>query len=110
MLDTEMSPTGETVTEVCDVLIGADGIKSAVRKQLYPDDEIQYSGLMLWRATTTLEKGFLGGDTMFMAGTNEASLAIASTVITLLPTLPAGVKLLPSPLRAVSSRRWPGEI
>jgi 2-polyprenyl-6-methoxyphenol hydroxylase-like FAD-dependent oxidoreductase len=74
LLDEAMVPTGEQVLEVCDVLIGADGIKSAVRQQLYPDDEIQYSGLMLWRATTTLDTGFLGGDTMFMAGTNEAKL------------------------------------
>ena len=30
------------MTETCDVLIGADGIKSAVRRQLYPEDKIKY--------------------------------------------------------------------
>ncbi len=74
LLDASMQSTGETVTHVCDVLVGCDGIKSTVRQQLYPDDRIQYSGLMLWRATTLLERPFLGGDSMFMAGTNDAKL------------------------------------
>lgn len=74
LLDGKMQPTGDTATHVCDVLIGCDGIKSVVRQQLYPEDQIQYSGLMLWRATTLLERPFMGGDTMFMAGTNQAKL------------------------------------
>ena len=74
LLDDAMQPTGETATEVCDVLIGADGIKSAVRQQLYPEDKIKYAGLMLWRATTLMDTPFCGGDTMFMAGTNDAKL------------------------------------
>jgi 2-polyprenyl-6-methoxyphenol hydroxylase-like FAD-dependent oxidoreductase len=74
LLGTDMQPTGELVTHVCDALVGCDGIKSAVRRQLYPEDQVQYAGLMLWRATTLLERPFLGGDTMFMAGTNDAKL------------------------------------
>ena len=74
VVDAQMRPTGERVTETCDVLIAADGIKSAVRQQLYPEDTIKYAGLMLWRATTTTDQPFLDGDTMFMAGTNDAKL------------------------------------
>lgn len=51
-----------------DVLIGADGIHSAVRKSFYPDrDEFRFSGRILWRAVT-YAKPYLDGRTMFMAG------------------------------------------
>lgn len=49
-------------------LIAADGIHSAVRKTLYPDDgPPRFSGRMLWRAVTETDP-FLGGQTMIMAG------------------------------------------
>jgi 5-methylphenazine-1-carboxylate 1-monooxygenase len=53
---------------LCDVLVGADGIHSVVRKFLYPtNDHLNYSQRMLWRAVT--EAGpFLDGRSMFMAG------------------------------------------
>lgn len=51
-----------------DVLIGADGIHSAVRKGFYPErDEFRFSGRILWRAVT-YTRPFLDGRTMFMAG------------------------------------------
>lgn len=51
-----------------DVLVGADGIHSAVRRFLYPTgDEPRFSGRMLWRAVTEAEP-YLDGRTMFMAG------------------------------------------
>lgn len=51
-----------------DVLIGADGIHSAVRQQFYPtNDDFQFSGRILWRAVTYTTP-FLDGKTMFMAG------------------------------------------
>lgn len=51
-----------------DVLIGADGIHSAVRKVFYPDrDEFRFSGRILWRAVTYTQP-YLDGRTMFMAG------------------------------------------
>ncbi|WP_397475374.1 flavin-dependent oxidoreductase [Pusillimonas sp.] len=51
-----------------DVLIGADGIHSAVRKGFYPDrDEFRFSGRILWRAVT-YTRSYLDGRTMFMAG------------------------------------------
>ncbi|MBC2769586.1 flavin-dependent oxidoreductase [Pusillimonas minor] len=55
-------------TVKADVLIGADGIHSAVRKQFYPaNDDFQFSGRILWRAVT-YTTAFLDGKTMFMAG------------------------------------------
>ena len=51
-----------------DVLIGADGIHSAVRKMFYPQgDKFRFSGRILWRAVT-LAAPYLDGRTMFMAG------------------------------------------
>lgn len=59
---------GSTVEARGDVLVGADGIHSAVRKALYPDDApTRFAGRMLWRGVTETTP-FLDGRTMFMAG------------------------------------------
>jgi len=51
-----------------DVLIGADGIHSAVRRFMYPQgDQPRFSGRMLWRAVTEAEP-YMDGRSMFMAG------------------------------------------
>ncbi len=51
-----------------DVLVGADGIESAVRGAFYPDEkEPRFSGRLLWRGVTEAEP-FLTGATMIMAG------------------------------------------
>jgi len=61
--------TKEFITTVqADVLIGADGIHSVVRKQLYPDEgATRFSGIMLHRGITRA-KPFLSGSSMIMAG------------------------------------------
>lgn len=60
--------TGERVTRKGDILVGADGIHSAVRRHFYGDTSpLRYSGRMLWRAVTEGEP-YLDGRTMFMAG------------------------------------------
>ena len=54
--------------ETADVLIGADGIHSVLRRQLFPDEAgPRFSGRLLWRATTVAAP-FLDGRSMFMAG------------------------------------------
>ena len=59
---------GSTVEARGDMLVGADGIHSAVRKALYPDDApTRFAGRMLWRGVTETTP-FLDGRTMFMAG------------------------------------------
>ena len=60
--------TGELVTDRADLVIGADGIHSTVRKAFYPDEGLpNWSGNLLWRSTT-ITKAFLSGRSMFMAG------------------------------------------
>lgn len=51
-----------------DLLIAADGIHSAVRRQFYPDEgPAHFSGVMMWRGVAETEP-FLDGETMIIAG------------------------------------------
>jgi 2-polyprenyl-6-methoxyphenol hydroxylase-like FAD-dependent oxidoreductase len=55
-------------TVEADILVGADGIHSAVRAQLYPDEgPPKWQGIMMWRGVT-VAKPFLGDATMVQAG------------------------------------------
>lgn len=61
-----------TATAQGDVLLGADGIHSAVRGSLRPDEGPPlWSGLMLWRGATDWP-AFLGGASLLIAGGVEA--------------------------------------
>ena len=54
-----------------DVVVGADGIHSALRAQAYPDEGAPpWNRLVLWRGTA-LAPTFLDGRTMVMAGDGE---------------------------------------
>lgn len=59
---------GAAVQAQADVLVGADGIHSAVRRHFYPSgDAPRFSRRMIWRATTEAAP-YLDGRSMFMAG------------------------------------------
>lgn len=59
------------------VLVGADGIRSAVRAQLYPEEGPPlWNGIVMWRGVTESEP-FLGGRTMIMAGSNRRAKFVA---------------------------------
>lgn len=59
---------GETRTEDGDVVIGADGIHSALRAQMQPNEgPPSWGGAILWRGTTQA-KPFLSGASMVLVG------------------------------------------
>ncbi|MFJ8026819.1 flavin-dependent oxidoreductase [Streptomyces sp. NPDC096311] len=60
---------GRSYDEKADVLVGADGIHSAIRAQMHPGDGTpRWSGELMWRATT-LAPPFLAGKSMALIGT-----------------------------------------
>ncbi len=55
-------------TAEADILVGADGIHSAVRAHYYPDEgPPKWQGILMWRGVT-VAKPYLGGATMVQAG------------------------------------------
>jgi 5-methylphenazine-1-carboxylate 1-monooxygenase len=60
---------GQIVERTVDVLVGADGIRSALRRQNAPEsfDPLRFAGRVLWRGATEFAP-FLDGRSMFMAG------------------------------------------
>ena len=62
------STSGTAVLDEADILVGADGIHSAVRRQLHPNEgEPRFAQQLLWRAAVESEP-FLSGRTMIIAG------------------------------------------
>jgi 2-polyprenyl-6-methoxyphenol hydroxylase-like FAD-dependent oxidoreductase len=60
--------TGNMHTQEADILIGADGIHSTVRRQLYPNEGApDFAGQLVWRAATETPP-ILDGCTMIIAG------------------------------------------
>ncbi len=63
-----LRPDGSTETIAADLLIGADGIHSALRARFHPQEGPPlWNGAILWRGITEAPP-FLGGRTMIMAG------------------------------------------
>ncbi|WP_431246483.1 flavin-dependent oxidoreductase [Leifsonia xyli] len=61
----------DTVRVDADIVIGADGIHSAVRRQLHPGAPgPKWNGLTMWRGTALIEP-YLDGSTMIMAGDDD---------------------------------------
>ncbi|NKC11443.1 MAG: NAD(P)-binding protein [Gammaproteobacteria bacterium] len=67
---------GRIEEAAAEVLIGCDGIHSAVRKLLHPHpDPLNYSGITMWRGVTRWQP-FLSGATMAYAGWLETGKLI----------------------------------
>jgi 2-polyprenyl-6-methoxyphenol hydroxylase-like FAD-dependent oxidoreductase len=70
-------PNGPVVPATADLLIGADGLHSAVRAQLHPDEPPpRWSGVMLWRGVTP-GPPFLSGSTVAIAGSTTSRKFVA---------------------------------
>ncbi|WP_431267157.1 FAD-dependent monooxygenase [Dankookia sp. P2] len=67
------TPGGEEVVQG-DVLVGADGIHSALRALLHPEDGgIRWQGILMWRGAVDWP-AYETGDVMFIAGDLKAKL------------------------------------
>jgi 2-polyprenyl-6-methoxyphenol hydroxylase-like FAD-dependent oxidoreductase len=67
---------GAEVQEHGAVLVGADGIHSAVRRLLHPDDGgLRWQGSQLWRGAVEWP-AFAGGNVMVIAGDTKTKLTI----------------------------------
>ncbi|WAC73793.1 flavin-dependent oxidoreductase [Roseateles sp. SL47] len=70
------SADGQRSERRADLLIAADGIHSAVRRQFHPDEgPPRWNGMMMWRGTT-LAAPFLDGRTMVQAGHRRAKFVV----------------------------------
>ena len=68
------------VPVTADVLVGADGLYSAVRAQLHPDEPSpRWSGVMLWRGTAE-GAPFLSGSSLAIAGSTTTVKFVAYPV------------------------------
>ncbi|HEX4090478.1 MAG TPA: flavin-dependent oxidoreductase [Trebonia sp.] len=68
---------GRVVPRTADVFIGADGLYSAVRAQLHPDEPPpRWSGVMMWRGTAE-GQAFLSGATLAITGSTSTVKFVA---------------------------------
>ncbi|TIC79302.1 FAD-dependent monooxygenase [Nocardioides sp. GY 10127] len=67
---------GTTSQVTADLVIAADGIKSAIRTQMHPESsDPVYSGITMWRGTTLMEP-FASGGTILHIGAPQSSSMI----------------------------------
>ena len=73
----ELRHADGTASELrADVLIAADGIHSALRRQFYPTEGApRWNGMMMWRGTS-IARPFLDGRTMVQAGHRRAKFVV----------------------------------
>ncbi|MFI1224285.1 MULTISPECIES: FAD-dependent monooxygenase [unclassified Streptomyces] len=70
-------PSGEAEAVEADVLIGGDGLQSAVRSQLHPDEPpLRTTAVRMWRGLTELPE-FIDGRTMIIASDDRANRIVA---------------------------------
>lgn len=70
---------GEPVHERVDVLVGADGVHSAVRSRLHPDDDpLRWGGIRMWRGIAEADR-VRDGATVLVAGSNRTPSSSPTT-------------------------------
>lgn len=85
--DIRQSPAGCEVTfsdgtaGVYDLVVGADGVNSAVRQITFPADAPRYLGTICWRTITRNTAGIEGWTTMLGNGRTLGAIPVSSTDI-----------------------------
>jgi len=54
--DDSVSFTSNLVNETCDMFIAADGVNSPSRRQIFPNNTINYAGYVCWRGTLSMNE------------------------------------------------------
>jgi 2-polyprenyl-6-methoxyphenol hydroxylase-like FAD-dependent oxidoreductase len=63
-----------------DVVIACDGVNSAVRRQLYPDEQVAFAGINTWRGVT-VRPPILSGRTYLRIGSIETGKMVIYPII-----------------------------
>ncbi|MFI8664374.1 FAD-dependent monooxygenase [Rhodococcus qingshengii] len=75
---TIVNSAGQTRTLDTDVLVGADGLHSTVRRWLHPDEApVSVAGTTMWRGLADLPYTFLDGTTMIIANDGTGTRLVA---------------------------------
>ena len=73
---------GDTLVVEGDVLIGADGIHSGVRKQMYPNQgEVHWNGAIMWRGVSRVAPPRKRSSFVFVGGITQRSICYPVTPI-----------------------------
>jgi len=56
-----------------DILIGADGIRSKVRAQLFPGEKASFTGWRIYRGVVEIDSQIYDGRTMLLLGTGQVT-------------------------------------
>jgi 5-methylphenazine-1-carboxylate 1-monooxygenase len=72
--------TGALETVRADVVIGCDGIHSAVRKHFYPDERVAFSGINTWRGVSR-HAPILGGRSYMRVGSIRTGKLVIYPII-----------------------------
>ena len=76
----QTSTTMQLPSERADALIACDGINSAIRKQLYPDDKLAFAGINTWRGVTR-RKPILTGRSYMRVGSIRTGKMVIYPII-----------------------------
>jgi len=71
---------GSSRTVHSDHAVACDGVNSAVRKQMHPDDQVCFAGINTWRGVT-VHKPILTGKSYLRIGTVEAGKMVIYPII-----------------------------
>ena len=63
-----------------DIAIAADGINSAIRRQLYPDEKLAFAGINTWRGVTRM-KPIFNGRTYMRVGSIETGKMVIYPIV-----------------------------
>jgi len=71
---------GSSRTVHSDCAVACDGVNSAVRKQMHPDDKVCFAGINTWRGVT-VHKPILTGKSYLRIGTVEAGKMVIYPIV-----------------------------